>query len=151
MVELKKIVVFGKASSQEFFSHKVTHSRDEFSSILCLLNVKTSEVNVEERNPHCLLFRRLFLLRRSRTPLLIIDSKSLLMTLGRYYNLNKRSPTFLKRGHTADTFLKLENHFSFKQWLKNFTNIRYSSRIRFNKHRDFIRTSGLNNAFRETL
>lgn len=72
---------------------------------------ETSAMDLAGQNPYCLSLRRLFLLRCS---LLIIDLKSLLLTLGRliaqYFDRHECSPAFLE----TDTFPRLGKHLFFR-------------------------------------
>lgn len=43
----------------------------------------------------------------------------------------ERSLAFLQTGQTADIFLGLEKHFSFRQWLNNLAKIQDNSELRF--------------------
>lgn len=111
------------------------------SLILCVINVKTSAVDVKMRNPYCLPLRRFLPFRWLTAFLLIIATKSMLITprrlMGRYCDEDELSSAFMEIGHTAGTFHRRRKHFSLRQRLNNYAKIEDISGWRL------LRTTGI--------
>lgn len=94
---------------------------------------RTSAVDLDDRNPYCLLLTILFILKCSKPFFLMIAPT--LMTLrrltGRYLDGDERSTAFSKTGQTPDIFHKGGKNFSFTQVLNSFIRVGDNTGIKF--------------------